>query len=50
MAYVNFDILGSNLLPSLRNTSFAVGAETGGRSFTGLVGDAVDEDTLDATR
>ena len=30
IAYVNFDIQGANLLPSLRTTSFAVGAETGG--------------------
>jgi hypothetical protein len=28
-AYVNFDIQGANLLPSLRNFTFAVGAETG---------------------
>lgn len=27
--YVNFDIQGANLLPSLRNFTFAVGAETG---------------------
>src|SRR5207253_4202264 len=30
VAYVNFDIQGANLLPSLRGTSFAVSAETGG--------------------
>ena len=30
VAYVNFDIQGANLLPSLRDTSFAVGAEGGG--------------------
>jgi hypothetical protein len=29
VAYVNFDIQGSNLLPSLSTTSFAVGPETG---------------------
>ena len=29
VAYVNFDIQGSNLLPSLSGTSFAVGPETG---------------------
>ena len=29
VAYVNFDILGSDLLPSLATTSFAVGPETG---------------------
>jgi hypothetical protein len=27
--YINFDIQGANLLPSLRNFTFAVGAETG---------------------
>ena len=47
VAYVNFDVLGSNLLPSLRNTTFAVGAETGGPVLTDIVGDAVDADTLD---
>jgi inorganic pyrophosphatase len=30
VAYVNFDIQGSNLRPSLRNTTFALGAESGG--------------------
>jgi Zn-dependent M28 family amino/carboxypeptidase len=30
VAAVNIDIVGSNLLPSLRNTTFAVAAETGG--------------------
>lgn len=29
VAYVNFDIQGANLLPSLRDFTFAVGAETG---------------------
>jgi hypothetical protein len=29
VAYVNFDILGADLLPSLRTTSFAVSPETG---------------------
>ena len=35
VAYVNFDIQGANLLPSLRNTTFAVGAETGGSASPG---------------
>ena len=30
VTYVNFDILGANLLPALRTTHFAIGAETGG--------------------
>jgi hypothetical protein len=40
-AYVNFDIQGSDLLPSLRSSSFAVGAETGGVRLTQAVQDAV---------
>jgi Zn-dependent M28 family amino/carboxypeptidase len=48
VAYVNFDVLGANLLPSLRDTTFAVGAETGGPVLTDIVGDAIDADTLDA--
>ncbi len=39
-AYVNFDIQGSNLLPSLRSTTFAVGAETGGSRLTDAVATA----------
>ena len=41
IAYVNFDIQGANLLPSLRTTSFAVGAETGGSRLTQAVQTAV---------
>jgi hypothetical protein len=41
VAYINFDIQGSNLLPSLRNTSFAVGAETGGARMQSAVKGAV---------
>jgi len=41
VAYVNFDIQGSNLLPSLRDKSFAVGGETGGAALLALVDDAV---------
>ena len=37
VGYVNLDIQGANLLPSLRNNSFAVGAETGGATLTSLV-------------
>ena len=47
VAYLNFDIQGANLLPSLRNFSFAVGAETGGESFVRLVRDAIATTTLD---
>jgi hypothetical protein len=41
MAYVNFDIQGSNLLPSLSATSFSVGAETGGSALGAFVDEAV---------
>jgi Zn-dependent M28 family amino/carboxypeptidase len=37
IAYVNFDIQGANLLPSLRNFTFAVGPETGGTPLRALV-------------
>ncbi len=41
IAYVNFDIQGANLLPSLRDSSFAVGAETGGARLEDAVQAAV---------
>jgi hypothetical protein len=37
VAYLNYDIQGANLLPSLRNTTFAVGAETGGAPLSDAV-------------
>jgi hypothetical protein len=37
VAYINFDIQGANLLPSTRDTTFAVGAETGGERLTSAV-------------
>ena len=37
VAYINFDILGSNLSPSLANTSFAIASETGGPQLTAAV-------------
>lgn len=46
-AYVNFDIQGSNLAPSLRNTSFAIGAESGGDLLASVVRDAVAATDLD---
>ncbi|MGH7894792.1 MAG: M28 family metallopeptidase [Candidatus Binatia bacterium] len=45
-AYVNFDILGSDLLPSLASTSFAVGGETGGATLQTIVADAVAAERL----
>lgn len=41
VAYVNLDIQGANLTPSLARTSFAIGAETGGACLTGIVSSAV---------
>jgi len=41
IAYINFDILGSNLLPSLKTFSFAISGETGGAELLGLVDAAV---------
>jgi hypothetical protein len=46
-AYVNFDILGADLLPSVRNVSFAVGAETGGATLQAIVDGAVGAQSLD---
>jgi hypothetical protein len=46
VAYLNFDIQGANLLPSLRTTSFAVGAETGGARMTSAVKNAVGNGKL----
>jgi hypothetical protein len=47
VAYVNFDIQGANLLPSLRTTTFAVGAETGGSRLVDAVRSATDQGPLD---
>lgn len=41
VAYINFDIQGSNLLPSLRGVSFAIGAETGGTAFVNALQGAI---------
>ena len=49
VGYVNFDIQGSDLLPSLRNTSFAVASETGGTRFQDIVRSAIGEQALDTT-
>jgi hypothetical protein len=47
VGYLNFDIQGANLLPSLRNTSFALGAETGGPRLEEIVRSAINASTLD---
>jgi hypothetical protein len=46
-AYVNLDLLGSNLAPSARHMSFAVGAETGGALLQQMARDAIAEVDLD---
>lgn len=43
-AYINFDILGANLLPSIADWTIAVAAETGGSALGAFVDDAVDAD------
>ncbi len=48
--YVNFDIQGANLLPSLKTTSFAVGAETGGSPFQAIIDQAVMAEGLGTTQ
>jgi hypothetical protein len=49
VAYVNFDIQGANLLPSLRDTTFAIGAETGGERLRSAVEAATGPGPLDTT-
>jgi Peptidase family M28 len=47
VGYVNFDIQGSNLLPALRETTFAVGSESGGTRFQDIVQAAANPHSLD---
>jgi Zn-dependent M28 family amino/carboxypeptidase len=47
VGYINFDILGSNLLPSLRGFSIAVGAESGGAGLVAGVDAASATESLD---
>lgn len=47
VSYVNVDMQGANLAPSLRELSFAVGAETGGALLTSLTRGAIDAVGLD---
>ncbi len=49
VAYINFDILGANLLPSLRNVSFAIGSESGGATLQTTIQDALAHEPLDTT-
>lgn len=47
VAYVNLDIQGANLLPSLQSTSFAIAAESGGAALQSLVQAAVMRESVD---
>jgi hypothetical protein len=47
VGYINFDIQGADLLPSLKDVSFAVGTETGGSPFGAMVDAAVQAEGLD---
>ncbi|MGI9287718.1 MAG: M28 family metallopeptidase [Pseudomonadales bacterium] len=47
IAYVNFDIQGANLLPSLRNSTILVGAETGGANLIDVATRARAQSSLD---
>jgi len=48
VGYINYDIAGATLLPTLRNVTFSVGAETGGSALRAIVGSAVAAQTLTA--
>jgi len=47
VAYLNFDLQGANLLPSLNRTTFAVGAETGGETLRQMVREASASSTVE---
>ena len=47
VAYVNFDIQGSDLVPSVADTTIAVGAETGGTALVDSVTAAAGTSSLD---
>jgi hypothetical protein len=50
VAYVNLDLLGATLLPSLAHNTFAIGAETGGAVLSDIVSAAAaSSPTLDLT-
>lgn len=50
VATVTFDILGANMLPAGRNSTFAVGGETGGPVMTDAVRAATDASPLEEAR
>lgn len=48
VAYVNYDIAGANLRPSLRDSTFVIGAETGGAVLTDIAEAATQVGPSDA--
>lgn len=46
-AYLNWDIQGADLLPSLAGTTFAIGAETGGQELVDATRHAAEASSLD---
>ena len=46
VAYLNWETLGLNLLPSLRNVSFAIGAETGGNELQNALTRSIADEGL----
>ena len=50
VAYLNLDIQGSNLLPSLRSRTFAIGAESGGTALQSAVTNAYATSSLQPVR
>jgi Peptidase family M28 len=49
VTYVNLDLLGATLIPSLANNTFAIGGETGGTALRELVAEAASHHTVDLT-
>ena len=50
VAYLNLDIQGSNLLPTLQTRTFAIGAESGGAVLQDVVADAYGGTSLQGTQ
>lgn len=50
VAYLNLDIQGANLLPTLRNHTFAIGAASGGDALQAVVDAAYDGSSLDGVQ
>ena len=50
VAYVNVDGIGVNLLPSLRNTTISIAAESGGPRLQNIVNRAISQGPLDVLR